>query len=190
MDWLTFFTYMAEYTAWPLSALFISIIFRKDIRALLAKLKKGKLLSAELEFENDVQALADSSSPEGAARSEPSAAASLIAAQNPRALILGSWAEIDAMIRNFAHMRVNRLAVPLPGAKGTPTLVRALEVQKAISPETGALYRDLKSLRNQAAHDPDFNPSAESVLEFTRLVQELRAKLSLDLELQEPSSPK
>lgn len=37
--------------AWPLAGVNISVVFRKELAALLARLKRGKVGSAEFEFE-------------------------------------------------------------------------------------------------------------------------------------------
>jgi hypothetical protein len=51
MDWRTFIAELLRTSAWPTVVLVGICVFRKDLRALLAHVKKGKVGAAEFEFE-------------------------------------------------------------------------------------------------------------------------------------------
>jgi hypothetical protein len=51
MDWRTFVTEMLKTLAWPSVAVAGIFAFRRELKALIAQIKKGKLGSAEVEFE-------------------------------------------------------------------------------------------------------------------------------------------
>ena len=51
--------------------------------------------------------------------------------------------------------------------------MNALRKRGIVPPEIEWLYRDLRSLRNRAAHELAFEPSREAVLSFIKLSKEL-----------------
>lgn len=57
MDLLTFIAELFKAIAWPIVTLVVALLFRQQIIALLARLRKGKLGSTEFEFEQEVKAL-------------------------------------------------------------------------------------------------------------------------------------
>lgn len=50
MDWLTFIAEIVKGVAWPMVALVALLVFRRELGALLGRLKKGKIAGAEFEF--------------------------------------------------------------------------------------------------------------------------------------------
>jgi hypothetical protein len=55
MDTLTLLAELVKATAWPLTTAVVAILFRTELRALLGRLRKGKVGSAEFEFQEGGQ---------------------------------------------------------------------------------------------------------------------------------------
>ena len=101
MDVLTFITEMVKALAWPVASLVIALVFRSELRTLLHRIRKGKVGPAEFEFEETVAALRERvGKPEVAA---PRADPMLVnqASQDPRAVILNSWLQVQAVVEGI-----------------------------------------------------------------------------------------
>ena len=179
MDVLTFIAELFKAGAWPIAAVVIAIIFRKQFQALLGRLKKGKVGPAEFEFEDAVRELqqdaADLKLPAASQAAVPTLSQATL---EPRAVILQSWIEVESAVESLArkHGLFNALA-----ASSSSQLVRALKRAEVLKPEYVAVFSELRLLRNRAAHERDFNPSPESVQGFARLAKELAAEAQREL---------
>ncbi len=173
MDWLTFIAAIIKAAAWPGATLAIALIFRTELRALLAKIRKGKVGPAEFEFEQDVKVLTEQA-PMGALPPPPVSSPTIsLATTNPRAAIVEAWLGVETAVQRLAHQRANIGFT----SRNPSSAFRFIENSGLLTATDGALYRDLRALRNQAAHDPEFSPSPESVIEFVQLAQGLKGRL-------------
>jgi hypothetical protein len=176
MDALTFCAEMTKALAWPVASVTIAWIFRAQIQVLLTRLKKGKLGPAEFEFEQGVlQAQLDI--PQNALPAATRGAESL--EQNrqsfePRAAVLDAWLKVESALYAFASARG---VIPEPAAKNAATLATNLVRDGLLDPWLLNLIRDLRRLRNQATHDSDFAPSAQAVLSYVQMADELELEL-------------
>ena len=152
MDSLTFIAELIKALAWPLAVVALALIFRQQLRTLLARLSKGRLGPAEFEFEQELKLLAAQSPAPASAEvaAVASGAAVLPAAGGARQAILTAW-------RNLEHR-----------AQAGMHLLAAGDV---------ALYRRLRSLRDQASQRLDFNPSPASVAAYVQLARGLQARM-------------
>ena len=175
MDVLTFIAEIAKAAAWPVAVVTIALTFRPQLKQLLTRIKKGKIGPAEFEFEERVRELQSESTalalPSPSTASLPSAAQ---AEADPRSTVMRAWLEVETAIEDIAKKsgHYNGLA-----PRNSPYSMNALRKAKVVDPSLIALYRELRSLRNQAAHEIDFNPSPESVVSFVRVSKELEAAL-------------
>ena len=179
MDVLTFIAELFKASAWPVAVVTVALVFRKQFRGLLGRLKKGKVGPAEFEFENAVLELQQEAAELKLPAASQSAVPSLSQATlEPRAVILQSWLEVEAAVESLArkHGLFNALATP-----SSSHLVRALKRAGVLKPEYVGVFSELRLLRNQAAHERDFNPSPESVQAFARLAKELAAEAGREL---------
>lgn len=177
LDWLGFVLGLFQATAWPISAIVIAFLFRKQIQELLARVRKGKIGPAEFEFEQGVRELVEEVAPTVPVPS-PSAAEVASAVANPRAVILEVWIKLEAAVKQVAIAR----DVSLPRGKSSLYQVRMLNKVGILSEEDLALYNELRVLRNQAAHDEDFNPSLQSVISFVGLADLLLQRFEVALQ--------
>ena len=175
MDILTFIAEIAKAAAWPATVVTIALTFRPQLKQLLTRIKKGKIGAAEFEFEERVRELQSESTalqlPIPSTASLPSAAQ---AEADPRSTVMRAWLEVETAIEDIAKKsgHYNALA-----ARNAPYTLNALRKAEILDPSLVSLYRELRTLRNQAAHELDFNPSADSVVSFVRVSKELEAAL-------------
>jgi len=176
MDLLTFIVEMTAALAWPLSALGIAVVFRKQITILLGRMKKGKLGPAEVEFEQQVLELKNEAPPpaiaEGVEQLKLPAVLRVVA--EPRAVILESWLGVEAALELLG--KKTNLYKGMP-AEGLVHLAHNLMMSGQLSDEEMRLYRSLRNLRNRAAHETEFTPAAESVLEYARVAGTLEQSI-------------
>ena len=105
MDILTFIAELVKAAAWPITAIVVALLFRSEFRALLARLKKGKVGVAEFEFQEQVAELAKeiaeiSTAPQPVALDAETVR---LATSNPRGLLVSAWFEIEAALKNLAQ---------------------------------------------------------------------------------------
>jgi hypothetical protein len=173
MDALTFLAEITKALAWPVTAVVLAVLFRSELRALLSRLKKGKVGSAEFEFKEEVEELAKDIA-EVSPQAKPVALKPEtvnLATLNPRAAMLTAWIEIEVALTKLAEKH----GLLSPQMRRNPTnlvrnLARAELIPKAYAPGFIALYR----LRNQAAHEMDFNPPEDAILGYLEIAEELK----------------
>lgn len=174
MDTLTFTAEALKATAWPVATLVIALLFRTELRHLLGRIRKGKVGPAEFEFEEAVRALTTEARvlhlPPPATPTDPASAQRVPPGSEPRATILQAWVEVEDALNHLASALAPS-AQALPGS--TYAAIRQLSRSGVIGPEYIALLNDLRTLRNQAVHELEFKPSAESVSGYVKLATDL-----------------
>jgi hypothetical protein len=86
-------------------------------------------------------------------------------------LVLTAWIEVesaalDAVLRNELSLAPREGATPR-------NVIRALRRSQLVDPGQASIFHDLRSLRNEAAHAPDFALSPESALEYAEVARRL-----------------
>jgi len=174
MDNLTFIAEIVKAIAWPAAAIVIAVLFRKQLRALLERIRKGKFGPAEFEFEQEVKELAEQAPIPLPAPTPASTPTVSLATSNPRAAILEAWLRVESSAQRLAYY--NHVSSPST-PRTTTNILRSLEKSGLLTFEDVALFNDLRVLRNQAVHDSDFSPSAESAIQFVQLADTLKQRL-------------
>lgn len=173
MDALTFVSELVKAVASPVTAVVLAVLFRAELRALLSRLKKGKVGSAEFEFQEKVAELASEIEEISPAQQPISLNAETVklATLNPRAAMLTAWIEIEVALTKLAqkHELLNSRTRRNPTVL-VRTLARAGLIPKAHAPGFIALYR----LRNEAAHEMAFNPPEDAILGYLEIAEELK----------------
>jgi hypothetical protein len=175
VDWLAFIASLVGSLAWPAVILIVALVFRKTLRAALARpLKRVKAGPFEAEWDDKVaRAFVDlAESPESseappAADKPVSSRLQSVARQSPRAAVMAASAEIEEALRR-------RLAVRgLAEAERRPMSARQLSVlaeeHELISPQTADAIRGATVLRNLAAHGPENEIDEQKAVEFLAL---------------------
>jgi hypothetical protein len=173
MDALTFIAEIVKALAWPLAALAVAVLFRTELRALMGRVRKGKVGPAEFEFEQVVASLRERIGP--AERTTPAVGTVTIdqATSDPRSVILNSWLQVQALVETIVARHATADERKDPRSVSLRVLHRLLRDK----PEYIDMYNDLRALRSQAVHDVAFAPRPGSVVEFAELANELQTVL-------------
>jgi hypothetical protein len=167
---LQFIASIVNSLAWPLVVLGSVVILRGPLRALLPLLQRLKYKDLELDFGQQVRELnaevaAELPAP-GAAALPPIGGDPVIARlaeTSPRAAVLEAWRAVEAA----ALLAARRLGGEVFRDKAfTLHAIRFLEGLDGLDSAIVSLLRDLRGLRNQAAHAPEFALSPGSALEY------------------------
>lgn len=174
MDCLTFIAEITKNLAWPIVTAYGLSSFHPEIKSLFLRLRRGKVGTAELEFEKEVEVLTENSL-EGKQPPKITEREKAIAAADPNGAVIKTWLEIE----HSAKKVFQKFGIAYTGTPHTPFLscLRELENRGVISFEESMLVRELQSLRNRAIHERGFSPSVESVEQYIELSKVVIAKL-------------
>jgi hypothetical protein len=173
MDNCNAFVEVVKATAWPITTIFMVVLFYAEIRVLLGKLKKGKIGSAEFEFQEEVRGLVNDMAsivPTSGAMALSSDVMSL-ATKNPRVALLQSWSDIQTALTDLArkHDLLN-----VQTSNSYSALVRAL-VKAELIPMSYALgIISVLQLYEQTKQVINFKPSEEAVLGYLKISEKLK----------------
>jgi hypothetical protein len=168
-DRLQLMVELLKIIAWPVTLLITALIFQAPIRALLARVKRGRVGTAEIEFEEAVRELAPSSLPPEPALSWLSLNTLSV---DTRSVVLQAWLGVEEAARRLLQKSGTSLTRPLRG----PVLAGLLQDRRALARNDLDLFRELRSLRNQANVE-EFHPSAEAVLLYVQAAAGLKATI-------------
>jgi thymidylate kinase len=173
MDPLTFIAELTKAAAWPVAMIVLAVMFRAELRRLLSRIKKGKVGSAEFEFESEVEKLAE----EIAAMAPESEGITLapatvqFARTSPRDALLDAWIEIETALRSLAERHE---LLTIQTRHNSTALIRALAKAELLPRAYVPGFMALRRLRNTAAHELDFTPSEEALLGYLEIAEELK----------------
>jgi Domain of unknown function (DUF4145) len=144
--------------AWPVALVICVLLFRERLRTLLPFMRlkhketevSFRLEQAEKEAAQIPQTLP---SPDLEPTPEEKSRFEKVAEHSPRAAILEKRAELEQALRAFAEPYSERIGptrlLPLMG------VIRLLRKKGIIDETTSAILDDLRTIGNQAAHNPD-----------------------------------
>lgn len=181
MDALTFVAKLIEHSVWPISAIFLLLILRQEIRSLLPHIKKIKAGPVEAEFEreiNEIKATAEAQLELGQDRAGTAEYQKLLQLVqiNPRSAILEAWRDVE--ISSIRVVQNKALYVRECESHSPLAIIRVLNKERILSEEDVSLYYELRMLRNQAAHAEEFSPTHAAALNYVALANGL--KMTLD----------
>jgi hypothetical protein len=169
MNLLGFFASTIGSLAWPAAVFGLVLMLRKPIRDLIPALQKLKYKELELDFDRDVaeiRAEVDQELPPGSQSALPAPDTSIVAklAQvSPRAAVQEAWREVEQAALDAARQlggdRFRNKSL-------TFEAIRLLERAERVDRGVISLLRDLRGLRNQAVHAPEFALSNSAALEY------------------------
>lgn len=175
MDTLTFLSKIIESFAWPIATLIGILILRKPILGLLPFVQKLKYKEFEVEFGKRVEEvtaevereLPSTDAQPGFAQLEANPIIKL-AEVSPRSAVLEAWRSVEIASLNAARKIIGP---EFHNKTMTYQTLRAFEKNEKIDRNILGLLRDLRGLRNEAAHAPEFALSKESALEYANATQ-------------------
>jgi hypothetical protein len=180
MDWLSFIAALVAALAWPLTLLGIFLVLRRQLVDLIPLLARLKYKDLELDFG---RRLAEASA-EAATLPLPRSHAALpasddallaLAAAAPRAAILEAWLRLEAAA--LAAARRRGTSEPVSSLRAPTRMIEALEELAVIDARQAAVFHELRSLRNSAAHALGFQPTTETARDYVRLAARLEQSL-------------
>lgn len=174
MDWLSFTAEIVKATAWPAALIVVFLVLRKQFVTLLPGLESLRWKDFEARFrrkvhEVSVEARAALSDPELAKLPPPPEEHELLrlAELSPRAAILEAWIALE----NAAANALRREDAPITSKeiRQPAKLVDALVESDLLTASQGGILRELRHLRNAAAHASDPKITVETAREFVQL---------------------
>lgn len=172
MSWIEFVSEMTKALAWPLATVLLVISFRQPLLNLIPKLGKLKYKDLELDFTKRLEDAAEEvPAALPAPRAEVESPLVSLAQQSPRAAILEAWLRVERALIEQARMR--GLEIPKPESRAVSMLIRS----RALDGWQMSVLKDLRGLRNSAAHITEFEPSPVAAVNYIRLALELEESL-------------
>tara|TARA_R100001143_G_C3359147_1_gene134457 strand:+ start:1608 stop:2174 length:567 start_codon:yes stop_codon:yes gene_type:complete len=174
MDWLSFISSIIDSIVWPVTILILVYLLRNPLSSLIPLLQKLKYKDLELEFgrrieEAKEEAEAELPPTDSLLEIDESRKERLLklASISPRATILDSWREIELSLLDAAER--NKVKLPYRRARSPLQVMKTLQEADLIDKNKIPLFEDLRILRNQAAHSPDFTLNTNSAIEYSSL---------------------
>jgi hypothetical protein len=167
MDICSFIANIVGSLAWPTFTLVIVLLLLKPLRELIPLMQKLKYKDLELEFGRRIEEV----SAEVARELSPNALREYSAPEmgdltklaeiSPRLLVLEAWLNVE----HAAIETANRLGANL-GASQSYQAIKFLESSGKTDRSLVALLREMRGLRNEATHVPDFALGKEAALRY------------------------
>lgn len=176
MDTLSFIAKLIEAIAWPIASVALVGLLRTEIRNLVPLIKKLKAGPLEAEFDREVKELRGSVKTDQPHLGEEVATqwlpvAAQLAAIHPRAAIQEAWRIVESKaIELLKKVDPQLTAEQLRSTRGIILLLGGYELLTA---EEVATLNQMRFLRNQAVHMPQFEPTFEGAMNFVQLAANL-----------------
>jgi len=179
LDLLTFITKLIDALAWPIAAIVLVALLRKEISALAPFIRKIKAGPLEAEFEREVRELRSAVEAvrpiEGNIQPSWQPTAEKLAELNPRSAILEAWREVETTARG--RLQKANPALSDLQLRSTREVVRLLGETGLASSEEVAMINEMRYLRNQAVHVESFRPTYEASINFVQLAAYLLGRI-------------
>jgi hypothetical protein len=189
---------LVQALAWPVITLLIVLLLRRPFIELLKNVEKMKWQGVEFEFGkqlvNAEKGAKELSLPSAekvklpAFKQETSLYERMkaIAEISPAAAVADSWKAVE-----FATLQVaNAHGYDFPERTAGYKIIEKLVVDGVIDKGTMSLYRDLRELRNSAAHHSDFSITVSEALRYIDLSLSLANRLQEIANLEKPPKSK
>ena len=180
MDTLKFISEIVSSLTWPTVVLILVLILRGEITILLPQIKKLKAGPLEAEFDREVRELALESesqvSLDSVSKMSPEQQKLIQMAElSARSAIIDAWQNVE-----FAAMRVVQTmypSIPPRDLYSSSNVLRILNRDEILRRDEVERFIELRNLRNQATHLPEFAPAHDSVLNYINLALQLKSDL-------------
>ncbi|MDP3908974.1 MAG: DUF4145 domain-containing protein [Gemmatimonadales bacterium] len=168
--------------AWPATITFMAFLFRAELRRAFGRLSSLKYKDLEAKFERQLN---EAELKAGQVQAEASVLISLpeevereqqllrLADISPRAAIMESWIAVEQAVLQLAE----RKGLPLRRGAADSRTMRDLLQRRVLDDKTFALVNQLRSLRNQAAHAPEFLLDSLEATRYANLALSLSRRL-------------
>lgn len=172
-DWLDFFASIIDSLAWPAATVVLVYILRRELRGLMATLRRFRYRDLEMEFGEQVRELREDAEQADLPPPVEDERLLRVAEVSPRALVLESY----FLVSEEAAAAARRAGLDVSERDPPVRTFRALWERGLISDAVRSLLTEIRVLRNAAAHDTEFAVSTEQALEYSRLARRVAAVL-------------
>jgi len=194
MDGPTFFSIVIASLAWPVTVIVLVCRLRPEISLLISFLKKVKAGPIEAEFEREVKELRTEVEADLPVPADPVSPARQrilqLANISPRSAIIEAWQMVEFAAQSLV---LPITSSPTEKVETATRQWRRLQSSGRLTRSQVSMYADLRGLRNQAVHAPDFNPSYEATLNYIeaalRLSESIAAQASASTADPAPEAP-
>ncbi len=181
MNALEFLASVVGSIAWPGTVLALVFLLREPLKGLLPLLQRLRYKELEIEFGQGVREVNAEVAAELPASSQPALPPASeqpvlekLAELSPRSAVLEAWRDVESAALDAAR---SLGAESFRSSTLSYQALRTLEQSEKLDRGIVSLLRDLRGLRNQAAHAPDFALSPASALEYAAAAQRVAAYL-------------
>ena len=179
MDQFTFIAKLFEVLAWPIAAIVLVILLRREIATLAPFIRKLKAGPLEAEFEREVRELRSevetSKPPTDIEPLSWQASTEKLAQVNPRSAILEAWRQTEAAA--IRRVRARQPGLTDQQVRSTREVLKLLADTGISTVEEVALLNQMRFLRNQAGHVDSFLPTYEAAMNYIQLAAHLVARM-------------
>jgi hypothetical protein len=178
VTWLGFFEAVVGHLAWPLVIIFVFWRFKKEVGQLFAYLSHVKIGNVEMSFNQVISDISETleqdipAPPEENANFREYEEFERISSFSPRGAVLDSWRELEVRISRKYSEFGNEGRLPPPR-----NLAKQALNDGTFNQDQFDAFSKLRSLRNEAAHNIDFNISASDARSYVRSVERLSSRL-------------
>lgn len=182
MDWLEFIASLVNSLAWPGAVVILVLILRKPLSGLIPLLQRLKYKDLEIEFGKRVEEISEeivATLPRPTLKYVPSPSEShaiQLAEVSPRAAVVEAWREVERAVIGAAE-RHDLSTGKEQGRVTSLRAIRSLEQAELVERDKVRLLNDVRVLRNQAAHAPEFALSKDSAVEYVSAAHQLTSFL-------------
>lgn len=177
---LSFIADMTKAAAWPLTALIIATFFRRELRGVINRLRRGKFGGTEFElFEQELrvaEAIVNSPRrPDGPApdlRFKIATPTVNLETDDPALAIIHAW----SVVENEAAKLVT-VGHPEAEKPGTLAMRIAISSDPLLGSDDEAIFLRLLKLRNNAIHLSSFEPSSDVAKRYSTLALTLTHRI-------------
>lgn len=173
MNWLEFISSLVTALVWPAVVIILVILLREPLKGLVPLLQRLKYKDFELEFgrklaEAREEASVEDDIPTDVEFTPEETRIIELARVSPRAAVTEAWRGVE-----LASLDAARTLFGEDFRGMTNQAIRRLERDEKIHRGASALIRDLRILRNDAAHSPEFAIPSDAALEYAQLTRQL-----------------
>ena len=167
--------------AWPIAATAIALFYRREIAKLLARLKRFKSGESEMEFTDadfreGVQN-AEEMAEDKVQHEKVTASAVEEASSHPRGTILTAWLEVEDAVQRLDKAK-GLLKNKEYKTHSIIPIIHEIQKRDLLDKTYIGLFHELRILRNNAAHQKEFNPSPENAIRYVQLTKSLVAAIN------------
>lgn len=180
MDAASFFIALADSLGWPATIIVLAVLFRRDLGHLLARIRRGKIGNAELEFSTEIRKVTEMLSASAVNRVKTGRSGKHMGMTfnemkaDPRSAILQLWTDVEDSAWRRAQVE-NLAKEDTHGTFGD--LVTALKGAHLLNEEEQSALAHLRALRNKVAGNPDFVPPIDDLLPYIAASTQMIARL-------------